>query len=203
MKIRLIVFVLISLGFNAIAADTDAKTEATHNELRALRDGLLDAMNKGDIERELTFLHTNVVITWHNAEVSRGREGVRAYYNRLTGGPGKMVEKFSTQLKVDELTILHGENTGISFGSSVEHFELAGGRAFDLNGRWTATLVKDGGKWLIASLHVSTNIFDNVILDMVKKRAVLAIVVVFAAGVAIGWFIGRGRKSRKPTSNPA
>ncbi len=152
-------------------------------------------MNKGDIERELTYLHTNVVVTWHNAEVSRGREGVRAYYNRLTSGPGKMVDKFSAEVNVEELTILHGENTGISFGSSTEHFKLTNGRSFDLKGRWTATLVREDGKWLIASLHVSTNIFDNVMLDMLKKRAFAAVAIVFFVGGGIGWLISRRRKA--------
>src|SRR5258706_2903878 len=178
-----------------LSSAAQSSPEATHNELRALRDGLLDAMNKGDIERELTYLHTNVVITWHNAEVSRGRDGVRAYYKRLTSGPDKMVEKFSGDLSVDELTILHGGNTGISFGASIEHFKLNNGRSFDLKGRWTAALIKEDGKWLIASLHVSTNIFDNVMLDMLKKRAFAAVCVVFIVGGGIGWLICRGRKA--------
>src|ERR1041385_2837336 len=146
---------------SASAAEADPKTSATQNELRTLRDGFLDAMNRGDMERELTFLHTNVVITWHNAEVSRGRDGVRAYYNRLTSGPQKLLEKFSAEINVDDL-ILHDDNTGVSFGSSLEHLQFTNGRTFDLKGRWTATLVREDGKWLIASLHVSTNVFDNV-----------------------------------------
>ena len=142
--------------------------EATHNALRAMRDGLMDAVNKSDIDQELTYLTTNVVITWHNAEVSRGREGVRDYYNRMLNGPNKVVADFHAEVNVDELTILYGENTGIAFGSSVEHFKLTNGRSFDLKGRWTATMVKEDGRWLVAGLHVSTNIFDNVMLDMAK-----------------------------------
>jgi len=179
---------------SAAAAEDDAKTEAVHNELRTLRDGLLEAMNKGDIERELTYLHTNAVVTWHNAEVSRGRDGVRAYYNRLTSGPEHMVESFSAQINVDELTILHGENTGISFGSSVEHFKLTNGRSFDLKGRWTATLVRENGRWLIGSLHVSTNIFDNVLLNLAKKYGVRAASLALVAGGILGWLLGRRRK---------
>jgi len=177
------------------AADVDPKIEATHNELRALRNGLLEAMNKGDIDRELTYLHTNAVVTWHNAEVSRGREGVRAYYTRLTSGPNKIVDKFSAEINVDELTLLPSENTGISFGSSIEHFKLTTGRSFDLKGRWTATLIKEGGQWLIASLHVSTNIFDNVMLDVARKYAVRAVVISIVAAGLVGWLIGRRRKA--------
>ena len=43
---------LLSLPLSAQAPPpAPASDEATHNELRALRDGLLDAMRKGDIER--------------------------------------------------------------------------------------------------------------------------------------------------------
>src|SRR5206468_13104619 len=134
-----------------------------HNELRAVRDGLLDAIAKGDIERQLTFLHPNVVVTWHNAEVSRGHDGVRTYLNRMLTGPNKIVASYSAELNVDELSILYG-NTAISWGSGIEHFKLANGTSFDLPARWSATLVKDNGKWLIANLHASDNLFDNPML---------------------------------------
>src|SRR5438445_5189369 len=81
---------------------TTAKEDPAHQELRQLRDGLLTAMNKGDFEGTLAFLHTNVVITWHNAEVSRGHEGVRAYYNKVMTGPNKIVESFNCSVNVDE-----------------------------------------------------------------------------------------------------
>ena len=187
---RFVFVILLCFGWSAGAAEVDPKLDATHNALRALRDGLLDAINKNDIERQLSFLHTNVVVTWHNAEVSRGREGVRAYYDRLTKGPEKMVEAFSAEVKVDELTALHGENTGIAWGSSVEHFKLTNGRAFDLAGRWTVTMIRENDKWLIASLHVSTNIFDNAIVTMMKDRVMMLAIAVLLFGLLVGGFVG-------------
>src|SRR5258705_513243 len=100
--IRTLLVVLLSIeaaccasaAVSGSADTTITPIDTVHNELRALRDGLLDAVNKGDIEKQLGFLHTNVVITWHNAEVSRGRDGVRQYYNRMVNGPKKIVESF-------------------------------------------------------------------------------------------------------------
>jgi len=201
--IRTLLIVLLSIeaaccASAAVPASADTLVtpiETVHNELRTLRDGLLDAVNKGDIEKQLGFLHTNVVITWHNAEVSRGREGVRDYYNRMVNGPKKIVESFRADVKVDELTILHGENTGISFGSSKEHFKMAGGSNFELDGRWTATLIKENGRWLIASLHVSTNIFDNPLLNLAKRSLYWASGGLLLVGLAVGWLIGRRRST--------
>jgi ketosteroid isomerase-like protein len=194
---RFAFIVLLYLCSNVGAAALDPKLEATHNALRAVRDGLLDAINKNDIERQLSFLHTNVVVTWHNAEVSRGREGVRAYYDRLTKGPQKMVDAFTAEVKVDELTALHGENTGIAWGSSMEHFKLTNGRAFDLAGRWTVTMIRENDKWLIASLHVSSNVFDNAVVTMMKDRVMMLAIAVLLFGLLVGGFVGwRMRKPR-------
>lgn len=192
MKLKLVTAALAC----AFALVANAQEDPAHNELRAVRDGLLAGMNSGDIEAQLAFLHPNVVVTWHNAEVSRGREGVRKYLDRMLKGPPKVVERFGAEVTVDELSILYGGDTAIAFGSAQEHFTLAGEKQFDFTGRWSATMVKDGGKWLIANLHTSDNIFDNPLLNQVK--AALPWVGGFALllGALVGWLLGRrGRRA--------
>jgi len=151
-------------------------------------------MNKGDIERELTYMEPNVVVTWHNAEVSRGRDGVRTYLNRVLNGPNKFLSAYSASVNVDELTILYNDDTGISFGSAVEHMKLTDGHTIDLPSRWSATLVKEGDKWLVASLHASDNLFDNPLLDMAKRLMYWAGGVCLVVGLVFGFAIGRRRK---------
>ena len=172
-----------------------SQEDPAHNELRALRDGLLDAIQKGDIERELTYLHPNVVVTWQNAEVSRGRDGVRAYLNRMLNGPSKIVSDYKLDLNVDELTILYGGDTGISFGGSKEHIGLATGTNIDYPARWSATLVKEDGKWLVASLHASTNLFENPFLATTKRLMYIGCAVALVVGMLVGWLVGRRRKA--------
>jgi uncharacterized protein (TIGR02246 family) len=178
-------------------AETPAATdEAVHNELRALRDGLLDAISKGDIEKELSYFHPNAVITWHNAEVSRGRDGARAYMDRMLNGPNKVVESYKADVNVDELTILYGGDTGISFGSAIEHFKMANGKTMDLPARWSATLVKENGQWLIANLHASDNLFDNPLLNAAKGALYWVGGVGLLLGLLVGFFLGRrGRRA--------
>ncbi|HEY3914058.1 MAG TPA: nuclear transport factor 2 family protein [Verrucomicrobiae bacterium] len=200
-KIRVLLIVFLA-WFATTSAKADSEIEATHNALRAMRDGLLDAVNKSDIERELTYLTTNVVVTWHDATVSRGREGVRDYYNRMINGPNKIVADFHADIKVDELTILYGDNTGIAFGSALEHFKFTNGKSIDLTGRWTATMIKQDGRWLVAALHVSSDIFDNIVLEMVKKYAIRSICLVFVVSITMGWLLGRIRH-RPRAQNPS
>jgi hypothetical protein len=194
--ILFIIALTVGFTFGGIGfAEVQPAEDPAHADLRQLRDGLLSAMNKGDLDATLKLLHTNCVITWHNAEVSRGHQGVRDYYNRVMTGPNRIVDSFHCDVKVDQLTSLYGTNTGVCFGSSDEQFKLANGKNLNVKGRWTATLIKEDGRWLIASLHVSTNLFDNVMLDLSKKATGVASAVCFVVGVLIGWFVRRRRKS--------
>jgi ketosteroid isomerase-like protein len=178
-----------------VNAQTPAKDEAIHNQLRALRDGLVNAINKGDIDRQLTYLHPDVVVTWQNAEVSRGHDGVRAYLNRILSGPNKVVSSYTTDLNVDELTILYGGDTGIAFGSATEHFKLANGSSLDNASRWSTTMVKEGNKWLIASVHVSSNLFDNPLLTTARQITYIVGGVCLVLGLAVGFFLGKRKRA--------
>jgi hypothetical protein len=181
---------LLTLVILPMQGQTATPENPAHQELRDMRDGLLNAMDKGDLEGTLKFLETNVVITWQNAEVSRGHDGVRAYYNRIMNGPNKILNSFSCDIHPDELTILYGDNMGICYGSSDEHYQLTNGRELNVKGRWTATLVKENGHWLVASLHCSTDLFDNVMLNFAKKTAWIAAVIGLGAGVLLGLLFG-------------
>jgi ketosteroid isomerase-like protein len=112
------------------------------------------------------------VVTWQNAEVSRGREGVRAYLTRMTSGPDRIVARFQTNPTVDELTILYGGDTGIAFGRSSDRFELTDGMNFELTGRWSAALIRENERWLVASFHASANLFDNPVLSLATRYTV-------------------------------
>jgi hypothetical protein len=202
MNSKLIIFALALLAPGWLSAQerNSATENPAHQELRQLRDGLLAAMNKGDIEASLSFLHTNVVITWHNAEVSRGHDGVRAYNDRVMKGPNKLVESFHCDVRVDELTSLYGDATGICYGSSIENFKLVGGKELNLKGRWSATLIKENGRWLVASLHASTNVFDNAMLDIAKKAGWIGAMFSLVIGIVAGWLIGRHRKAERKSA---
>jgi uncharacterized protein (TIGR02246 family) len=165
-----------------------------HNALRQLKSRLVDAMNKGDIEAMLAELHPDVVVTWQNAEVSHGRDGVRAYLQRMMKDPNHVVQGYHAEIDVDDLTKLYGD-TGIAYGKSVEQFQLKGGMNFTLNGRWSATIVRENGKWMLASIHASSNLFDNPLVAAAKKTLYVGVAVSFVVALLLGWFIGR-RSSR-------
>jgi ketosteroid isomerase-like protein len=195
MKCLAYVVTLAVLATPMPAAAQQAEDPA-HAQLRALRDDLVDAMNKRDMNRLLGHLHPDVVVTWQNAEVSRKPEGVRAYLARMLQGPDRMVDDFSTDVAVDELTILHGGETGISYGSSRDHFKLRSGQSFNLNSRWSATVVRYDGRWVVGAFHASVNLFDNPLLVGSQRLALGGSIGALVVGIAVGYLIGRRRGRR-------
>jgi ketosteroid isomerase-like protein len=187
-------FVLVLLAGSA-ALSAQQQEDPAHAQLRAMRDSVVDAMNKKDVARVLEHLHPDVVVTWQNGEVSRKPDGVKAYIARMLDGPNSIVESLSVAPVVDELTIMYGGDTGVAFGGSSDTFRLRSGESFELNSRWTTTVVYDGGAWKIAAFHVSANLFDNPLLAAAQRWAVIAAVVSLVAGLAGGFLLSRiGRR---------
>jgi ketosteroid isomerase-like protein len=173
------------------AQDTDppqgapAADAAVHEELRAIRLALTEALKKGDVEGQLAHVHDNVVATWQNGRVVRGHEGLKKFLAEMTEGNKKVFKGYKVPPEADELTILYGDDTGIVFGRSVPQYNYLG-MEFDLENRWTATLVKDEGAWKIAAYHVSANVVDNPVLNTAKRSAYWAAGIALLVGLALG-----------------
>jgi ketosteroid isomerase-like protein len=183
------------------------EAEATHAALRALRDSLIDAWNRRDMDALTAHVDPNVVVTWQNGEVSRGPEGIRKFYDEVMVGPNRIISDISSKLTVDELSILHGDDTAIALGSIRDDLTLSHGIAraafldvgnkLSMDSRWTATAVKKDGQWKLASYHVSLDAFSNPILDAAistaKRTAVIAGIGGVLAGAMLAWFLARRR----------
>jgi ketosteroid isomerase-like protein len=192
---------LLFLGVAAasVAAEQPDKDDPVFQDLLAVRKGLIEAYNAHDLDALLSYCHEDIIVTWQNAEVSRGREGIRTYYQRMMTGEKRVVDDLQADPTVDDRAILFGENTAVSRGLMNDRYKLRDGSDFALNSRWSATLVKTDGQWLIASFHASTNAFDNDILRMVaKKTTTLAASVALVAGLILGiggyWLIAKRRR---------
>jgi ketosteroid isomerase-like protein len=161
-----------------------------HEELRAFKKSLIEAVKKGDIDAQLEHVTPDAVVTWQNGEVVTGRDNLRKFYEEHV----KKSEIFKGYVKEPEptaLTVLYGSDTGISYGTSVGKYKIMG-MTFELTNHWTATLVKHDGKWRIASYHVSNNVLANPLLTALYWAAGIGAVVVLLLGFIVGRISKRG-----------
>lgn len=175
----------------------------THDAIRVMRDGLLKAIDNKDVDSLLEFLHEDVVMTAQaGAELKaiRKHQGIREYMESLLTGTNPGVKSLKLNIEVDELTILHGDDAGIAFGTSNDHYVLRNDSEFNLATRWSATLVKDGEQWKIASLQLSSNLFDNPVLDAAKKSLYVVGTIATAIGLSLGLLSAKLIRSKRSRS---
>ena len=177
----------------AVAAVTsDDPTQA----INLLRQEFIDSFNQGDLDRLLSHLDPDVVITWQNAEVCRGPAEVRAYYDKMMTGPERRVDKVSADPKVDDRHV-YGD-WAVSWGSMNDHFVLTDGSDLNMNSRFTATIARRGDVWKVTSFHASVNAFENPILGYAAKKAgTWALTIGLGAGLLIGLVAGMLIKRRR------
>lgn len=179
-----------------IPARAAAPDDPDHVELRAIKDALVTAFNQRDEAGFLRHVHPSIVATWQNAEVSRRPDGIRAYMKKMTEGGTKQVESVRAKVEVDEPSSLYGEKTAVAFGSLEQDFKFTDGKEIVLKSRYTATFIKEDGRWLLAAVHVSANVFDNPVLSLaVRKTAMWSGLSALAVGGMVGWIIGRRRRT--------
>ena len=168
--------------------------EALHAQLRALKDRATDALNRRDIDALLAETHPNVVFTAMNNEVVRGHDGVRKYIEKMLMGDSRIIQDINVTFEPDALSVIYGGDNAIAAGTSRGHFKLTAGLEFDVDGRWTADLVKENDRWLIGAFHYSVNMFDNPLLNSAKMMVWYAGGGAAVVGLIVGFFVGRRRR---------
>ena len=174
--------------------------------LDRLRDAIKDAYNRGDTNALTSYLHPDAVIIFPDGSVLRGRDALRAYYDRMLKGPAPRVASFTADPVIESRTV-HND-VGLSYGYMNDQYVLTDGKSFGLNSRFTVTVFKtpDGPPetdgWMIRSFHSSTDAFDNPILTLVVKRVFLiaggvGLLVGALLGLLLGYFIFRRRKESR------
>lgn len=199
--------ILLTSTVGARAQTSPATAPVTTSDptqaITLLRQELIDSFNKGDLDRLLSHLDGDVVITWQNAEVCRGPDAVRAYYDKMMTGPDRRVEKVSADPKVDDRHV-YGD-WAVSWGSMNDRFVLTDGSDLSMNSRFTASIARRGDAWKVTSFHVSVNAFDNPILGYAAKKAgTWAGLLGALAGLLIGLVAGMmiKRRGRGPAVAP-
>ena len=193
MKKKLLIVLSLTLLLNAALAQTNSSE--VDQAITRLREGLIDSFNKGDIDRLLTFLDTNAVVTWQNGEVCEGTAAVKAYYDKMMKGDHPVVRKVTSEPKVLGRHI-QGD-WAVSWGELNDHFVLTDGGALPLNSRFTATIAKRADGWKVSAFHASVNAFSNPITAVaVKKIALVAGIGGIITGVIVGLVIASLRRAK-------
>lgn len=196
-RVMCLVALLLTAACGFAQTTAPSADTAVPPEIKELRDNLVDAFNKREVDRMLSYLHPDVVVTWQNSEVSHGREGVRKYYEKMMVGPDSVVVDLRSN-PVVEGRRMYGD-TSVSYGAMNDHFKLRDGTEVNLNSRFSAHLAKQpDGKWLVTGFHQSSNAFDGDVHRLYARKAGTAAGLAggvggLALGTVVGLALGRRR----------
>ena len=184
------VFTIVLLGAATDCACFGQELDPVHAELSQLRERVFAAYESRNLDALLQDVHPEVIATWQNGFRARGHNAVRSFYDEMLNGDQRVVRDVKSNLTVDGLSVLHGDRAAVACGNLDDHFELMNGTKLDLQSKWTATLVKRDDRWMIASFHVSSSVFDNPILAAVKSWLTTCIVITAIIASIVGGIFG-------------
>jgi hypothetical protein len=186
----------LAVGQQAQQTASARDDDATHEALRTLKREAEASFNKAgksgkleDLQGLLDYLHDNVVLAAMNGDIVVGKKSVIEYFNRKLTGPARTVKSAHHVFDVAALTTLYGGDTGVAYGSSIGTWELTGEISFKVDTNWTATMVKEHGKWLLASFQFGPNIFDNPVLNKAVTALYWGIGIAGVIGLVLGFLL--------------
>jgi ketosteroid isomerase-like protein len=168
--------------------------EADHVALRKLKADALAAINAQNFNRVRQLTHDPFMVTVVTQDSFNDFDRLVGFYKSLytTDRPDRpRMKKVSIAAEADELSQIYTGTFAVTRGSTVERYELADGRGFDLNGRWTGVSIKDGDEWKMLAVHTGTNFLDNPVLHQYEKAVKWVGGGALVAGLLIGFLLGR------------
>ena len=198
-RILISCIILLGLSFPA-GAQMLTGSPADHEALSALKTKALEAVNNRDYETAKSILHDPFMATVVTQDSFTDFAAVKSYFENLYTRKVLQMKKIQLSADADDYSTIYTGTFALTKGSTKEHYELADGRAFDMNGRWTAVSIKEGDQWKIAALHMGTNVLDNPVLSAIEKGVVWTGIGAGGIGLLLGllggWFIGRRGRAK-------
>jgi hypothetical protein len=196
MKCQKFIFVVVGLALALLsirgttyAADADPHAE-DRKQLLHLMTEVETGINEQNIDRMLAQMDDNATVTWLNAEVSRGKADIKAYYQRMVGGEHAILKKYLTKAKLGAPAKFYGD-IAVADGTTADEFFPWKRAVFKFDSNWSGTMAKIDGQWKLVSLHLSTNVFNNPLLDEYKETIWYVAAGAFVAGLVVTFVVMR------------
>lgn len=181
------------LGAGAVHATGPDPREDDRKMLRALMTEAEAGINAQSAERLIALMSDDVTVSWLNAEVSRGKAEVKAYYQRMVGGDGTILKKYLTKVSLSAPARFYGD-IAIADGKAADEFFPHARGVFRLDSNWSSTMAKIDGHWKIVALHLSANVFTNPLLAEAERMVYYAAGGGLLAGLVLMYLILRLRR---------
>jgi ketosteroid isomerase-like protein len=171
-------------GVPLALAQGSGAVDETEKEVNQVKDKVVVALEKLDAEGVRSYLHTDVVVVQPDGSTLKGAGAVADYLAKCNAGTGGWFKAVVLKPEIKTLAIHAGVVT-VS-GQAHDKYRLTNGTEMDLDCRFTATLEKADGKWVIRQLQAAPAGFENPMMTAVVTKSANAIVWAWFIGATMG-----------------
>lgn len=161
------------------------------------REIALEALNTRNFTKIDPYLHPQFIITTVDNQVFHTTSEFEKYWNQQFSST---IENIKMQLQGESIRTFLSPEIDVAAGGAITTFSFKDGKSANMALRWTAVLQKLEDKWMIQSLHFSSNLLDNPVLNAArqlnKTLALAAGLVGFLLGAATMVILNRRTKRR-------
>ena len=192
------IFVLLAGG----ALRAQGPEEADHEALRKLKADVLVAINTRNVASMDTLLHKPFLSTVITQDSFNDTGKLASWFEGLFNRPLLRITGLHIEAEADELSQIYTGTFAVARGSTRERYEVADGRTFEIAGRWTATALKENGRWTLLAIHDGTNFLDNPVINAIERNTLKFAGIGTGAGALVGFLVGllvRRRRAKSAT----
>ena len=197
----------LALAFATPSLAESSGTAADHDALRKIKADAVAAVNARDYATLRKIVHEPFMVTVLTQDSFTDFDKLKSYFESLFTRDTLRIKNISMAADADDYSQIFEGRFALTKGSTKEHYDMADGRAFDMNGRWTAVSIQKDGAWKLLAIHTGTNFLDNPVLGAIEKSVVwfglggagLGLLIGFGAG----WFLKRPRATARSADRSA
>jgi ketosteroid isomerase-like protein len=185
-----------------LVSQAQAQTSGTpedHDALRKLMSDTLTAINAKDYLKAQSLMANPFRATVLTQDSFTNFNKLKDYFESLYTRDTLRMKTVRLNATADDLAQIYTGTYAVSSGATEEFYELADGRSFTLNGRWTAVTAKQDGQWKVVAVHTGVNPIENPILAAIEKAtlwlAALTAGAGFLGGLVVAWLWRRFRRT--------
>ncbi len=156
---------MLAFSFKSYAQDHSQDIE----NLKVILKDVEASINNRDLETALKHLHKDCYIIFQNGEIVKKHSGIIAFNDKMFKGENAILKNHSATASVDDDALFYNENTTTAHGTVIDKFSFMDGVDMEVKSKWSASLIKENDQWQVISLSFSANIFDNPVLNNIKK----------------------------------
>lgn len=189
-KIMVLVILLLaslcSFGVNADQYDAD------RHQMKLMLDDIREKLNHPDqLQAIVPYFDDNAIVTFYDARTVIGPDGLKNYIQKMVTGSNPVLKSYKVYGSEITPATVYSNNTATAYGWIKNNFEFVTGESIDVEGRWTATLIKESDHWKIVTLQFTANLFDNPLLNAIEHKLIYIAVITLVVGLLSGYFLTR------------